>query len=566
MSCADLCTAAKCRELEARIGALEQALELLEASFEAHTNQDIPEAHDYQPPEPENQHIESNLRIDGSFQSDTLTITVADGESQDTTQINIPLPEIPEPTEHVESNLSISASWQSEILTISVADGESQDTAQVNIPLPESDQHVESNLRISGSYYNQILTLSVADGESQDTDQVRIPVNDSPQTIFITEEVYMNCDDLTRELEDCCSELKNLITVGFQDLTNNLTTLENALREDITDVFEEVTIDISGSANGDYSCEFPIDEETLSTIPSYATSQVNQKSYAGRGLSGIHEKLKLLATNLDAIHNDVCKAVDPITRLTVEDLYQFCDRSLINREDFDPDFQGQQEYEAAVAEYFRQLFADTKYADLVANATDNVLINAPNNWVTPILADFALIQGRINNNLLCNISDREPDDVVSIVASDKVIPNATGKFLVLHFVTLDNYPKRSRNSTYYPIQIPAAKDTYDWDIDFRDLIWERGNQYAELRFEQFKNPVSGFFRDKEAAYAYFNAVLNLTTATEKNRVVPQHENPQTAVIERTTRPYRAFISSVNSDGRVVCHVKYVPTDEADNNG
>jgi hypothetical protein len=49
MSCDNLCTAAKCQELENRIGALQQALELLEASFEAHTNQDIPEAHDYQP-------------------------------------------------------------------------------------------------------------------------------------------------------------------------------------------------------------------------------------------------------------------------------------------------------------------------------------------------------------------------------------------------------------------------------------------------------------------------------------------------------------------------------------
>ena len=49
MTCPDLCTAAKCAELEARISALEQALELFEAAFEAHLSQDIPEAHYYAP-------------------------------------------------------------------------------------------------------------------------------------------------------------------------------------------------------------------------------------------------------------------------------------------------------------------------------------------------------------------------------------------------------------------------------------------------------------------------------------------------------------------------------------
>jgi hypothetical protein len=61
--CGDLCTAQECRilgqridqlwdyihYLEDRLGALEQAHELLEASFDSHVNQDIPEAHNYEP-------------------------------------------------------------------------------------------------------------------------------------------------------------------------------------------------------------------------------------------------------------------------------------------------------------------------------------------------------------------------------------------------------------------------------------------------------------------------------------------------------------------------------------
>ncbi len=100
MTCSDLCTAAKCQELENRIGVLEQELKLLEASFQAHTKLEIPEAHDYTPPD---NHIKSNLNINGSFENNILNLTVADGESFDTTQITIPLPEIPEPPDnHVE--------------------------------------------------------------------------------------------------------------------------------------------------------------------------------------------------------------------------------------------------------------------------------------------------------------------------------------------------------------------------------------------------------------------------------------------------------------------------------
>ncbi len=185
-----------------------------------------------------------------------------------------------------------------------------------------------------------------------------------------------------------------------------------------------------------------------------------------------------------------------------------------------------------------------------------------------MLADFSLIQSKINNKKLCGlkIDDVEFPDVVSIVASDKVIPRASGKFLVLHFVTFDNYPKRQRNSTYWQVQIPAAKEGYDWVEDFEPLRFNRGNRYAEMRFDEFKNPVSGFFKDKNAADSYFNAVLDLTTATEKNRVYAEHKTPQTNVVEQITRPYRAFIESVNDAGQAICHVKYVPPTEAENNG
>jgi hypothetical protein len=122
MSCDNLCTAAKCAELEARIRNLEALVTDLQAQLtnlrqklEIHLEADIPQAHDYKPTvkldvnysnvthdlniriQVDNAadfastdvdpHTKSNLKLSGSFETDTLTLTVADGESQDTATI-----------------------------------------------------------------------------------------------------------------------------------------------------------------------------------------------------------------------------------------------------------------------------------------------------------------------------------------------------------------------------------------------------------------------------------------------------------------------------------------------
>ena len=185
----------------------------------------------------------------------------------------------------------------------------------------------------------------------------------------------------------------------------------------------------------------------------------------------------------------------------------------------------------------------------------------PTNWTSFIISDFALIQSRINREKICNIDIPENPDVVTIVASEKDVHRVKTKSLVLHFVTLDAYPKRRADQGYRPTQITAAKESYDWIADFEDLRWTQGNQYAELRFVEPYNPVSGWFADVDAANAYFDQVLTLTTATEDNRVFTEHSNPKTDYPVRITRPYRAFIVSVNEKRQKLCHAKYVPVIE-----
>ena len=740
MACPDLCTAAKCEELERRIEALEQALELLEASFEAHTQQDIPEAHKYKPawdvevnvlrneifvgvtidsdtrydtavlpehridveaqftsgsnllridvrngvssdfalveipipeileiPEPV-EHIESNLRLSASFFNEVLTLSVADGESQDTAQVSIPLPEIPEPvehiesnlrlsasffnevltlsvadgesqdtaqvqiplpepTEHVESNLKISASWQSEILTISVADGESQDTAQVQIPLPEPTEHVESNLKLNGIFQSEILTLTVADGESQDTVQISIPKVELPEPeidfsfdmsvqgntlgvgiIFDGESIFksvelpvfqpfvvvdvferdnnnfvvkvsvngesdediltidipdMNCDQLEEKFDLCCSKIIN----ALNDLSLQLTNAESIINQSVDEVYREITIDMEGTARDTYKCTFPKkDDGTL--IPTYAESENETIIYNGKGLKGLQKQINLISNNLRDIHSDVCKAIPPISNITKDDLYRYCfnnpnvDRSQYFNERGIEKYTGAAlQYKQIVESYLQNLLIDSKYGYLLDNAVEENLITAPTHYIAQMTADFALIQGRINNKAICDIKIPEDPEVVSILVNDRIAPVSEDKYLVLHFVTEGNYPKRKRNSSYWEITIPAAKDSYTWDSDFKDLRFYRGNQYAELKFNEFKNPVSGFFANKDVADAYFDKVLKLTTATEKNRGYPKHKYPQTNVVERITRPYRAFLESTNNAGQAVCHIKYVPTPE-----
>ena len=552
-TCNDFCTANKCWELEQKIAELQFQLDGLRLLVNDHISQDIPTAHDYNPQK-------SNLALNGSYESEILTLTVADGESQDSTQINIPLPEVPE---YKESNLALSGSFQSEILTLTVADGESSATAQINIPLPEIPEHQESNLAINGIFQSEILTLTVADGESSDTTQISIPLN---ETTNITNNNYggggetLECPNIETKIDDCCIEILNAINQSQTNVINEINNTETVIITDVSEVKDAVCIDITGTTSGDYSCEFEADEEG-NIIPTYAVSKVQEKTYQGKGFGGIHEILKLIQENLTYLHSDICKAVDPIHTITLDDIYNFCNNSQIQRSDYAEGIEGDEQYQQAIKDYLQALLLDTKYGYLIEKLTEanpTNLITAPDNWTNFILTDFALIQSRINREAICNIDIPEMPDVVTIVASEKDVHRVKTKSLVLHFVTLDAYPKRSANQGYRPVQIPAAKEAYDWVADFDGLRWTQGNQYAELRFVEPYNPVSGWFADADAANAYFDQVLTLTTATEDNRVIPVHSNPKTDYPVQASRPYRAFIVSVNEKREKLCHAKYVP--------
>jgi hypothetical protein len=182
MSCDNLCTAAKCAELEARINDLQAQLTNLKQLVDNHLAADIPQAHNYEPTvkldvnysnathdlniriqvdsaadfasTDVDPHVKSNLKLSGSFETDTLTLTVADGESQDTATIPMP----------IEDDHTVS------VEVYDLDDGQFAIKVGVNDVFDEDSFAIPlSNLKLNGSFATDTLTLTVADGNSQDT-------------------------------------------------------------------------------------------------------------------------------------------------------------------------------------------------------------------------------------------------------------------------------------------------------------------------------------------------------------------------------------------------------------
>ena len=537
MTCPDLCTAAKCAELEQRIGALEQALELLEAAFEAHTKQDIPEAHNYisEPPPPSDPQVTVGVFELGNNQFG-VSVTVDGSQGQDQFTIDIPEPEPPPPPSDPQVNVDVINNGNNDFSIAITVDGiRDEDLLSIGTIQGEQGERGERGLR----------GFTGKQGEPGEQGERGEPGEPGEMA---------NCDnlaqDITVEIENCCSQILGAIS----NLQGSLIAIENT----INSVEDYVTVDISGEVQSNFTCDFETKSDSEELIPQYAVSTSKTVSISSQGIQGLYEYLKIIADNLTTIHQDSCKAIDPISSIKLSDIYRYCDNSGINRSDFGSDYEGQSRYEEAISAYFNDLLADSPYASLVANANGDTLIKAPNNWITAIRADFALIQGKINNAAICDIDLKENPEVVSIVASDKVLDRYSGRTLVLHLVTFDNYPKRSSGSTYWQQQIPEAKETYDWNNDFKDLVWQRGNLYCELYLVGIKDPVSGWFANKNAADSWFNAILELTTAIERNRKYHEQQTPLRSITANTVRPYRAFITSVNEAGQGICEIKYVP--------
>ncbi|MEL7406336.1 MAG: hypothetical protein AAFN00_05160 [Cyanobacteria bacterium J06558_2] len=119
--------------------------------------------------------FETNLTGSASFQNDTLTISIADGKSEDSFETNIPISELKETDK--DSNLKINGSYRNEDLSITVSDGNSSDSFSVSIPRGSSGgggQPEPSSLSGAATYEENILKITVSNGSSTAVFQVEI--------------------------------------------------------------------------------------------------------------------------------------------------------------------------------------------------------------------------------------------------------------------------------------------------------------------------------------------------------------------------------------------------------
>lgn len=196
----------------------------------------------------------------------------------------------------------------------------------------------------------------------------------------------------------------------------------------------------------------------------------------------------------------------------------------------------------------------------IEEGTETDVLDITSKTTGNILQGISLLSDQMSN-LQLEICRERKEVFVGVVSSEKEILHITGNKLVLHFVTLDNYPRRKSKSTYTPIELPAPREDYDWLTAFENLRKESGNQYAGLKLEGWKTPITGFFANKNAANAYFDYLINYIldpTVVEEDRFYPEHTNPRTAIITQTWRPYRAFLMSVGSNGQAECLLQWHP--------
>lgn len=492
--------------------------------FDEHLRLDIPNAHDYNP----------LINVNTAIESNTLFVDVAIDNSSDVATVELPV---------FEPLVNVSLGIEENTLFVDVAVDNSSDTGTIELPT--------SNLKIDGIFQNNYLYLTVADRSSQDTTQILIPIPE-------IKEDEMNChiDSVNNSL----NELNN--TVQRENNENQARidglTFQLDLRVgEINDLVNRVLNELNQSINNNFvvgNCQEVTTEDNESVAWGEMTYTTVDTAVSGSGISGIAQLIKVINSQISALHQDLCHAIPPnfnlknVTPLTCLEQGE----APLTTENFlatDTDFN----------------YLLTEFQGEEDNAPQPNTVTLRKNLYHYLAYKLYLLQEQQINlfQLTCN-SDLSTD-VVSIIANDKVVNRVSSTQLILHFVTLDNYPKRARNSSYRPVQIPGAKKPttenplpYDWIRDFEDFYWIQGNQYAELRFEENYAPVSGWFENAVAANVYFDKVLTLTTATEANRVIPVHSNPKTDIPVRTTRPYRAFICELNSQGQNQCLTKYQP--------
>lgn len=443
---------------------------------------------------------------------------------------------------------------------------------QDNVSLPKSNNEINIDGSVAGKY----LYLTVATQNDTDTATIYLPIEEEVTNIFNNFGGDMECDlsPVLIAIDTCCEQLKteidnNQALIEAVDYKLDLRTGELQTLSEL--ISTKLDFEFSGAALTNLTCDFPRDEDD-EIIPTYAASSYDSIPYNFTGFQGIHELLKAIINNQTIIQATACKAVSPPVTVNLDDfLDNLCaEEPLKNEEDFE-------ELELFF-DYIKEILLerlDESVTKLLLKRLGSFAgvagftVSTTLDWAIGHLIDKALESQNRGLKQICEaIKEPSNDEVVAIIASHRDIPRIEGKKLILHFVSLDNYPKRKQNTSYRAVQVPSPIDneSLDWATHFENIRWVQGNLYCELSLKDengilYKPSISGFFRDEAAADNTFNKFLELTTLQEASRIYHKRTVSARNILEIETRPYRAFVTYVNDNAQAICELKLRPLEE-----
>ncbi|MGK7951405.1 MAG: hypothetical protein AB4368_22125 [Xenococcaceae cyanobacterium] len=621
LNCPDLCTADKCRELEARIEQLELQLStlyqefiahtqftvvnahefdvaitgqtrydhtsggigmdiwlvrtndstllstgriesqsvpyVLEWDFNAHKQEEIPEAHPYKP----------ELLLDVFEQNDgTYVIKLqVDGNPVEETfffdQLAIAATKINSTQTSLEVSLGNRRS--STTLTLENFQTETEDSIlDFNILDLSNSNDYEFTVSLGRQSVTRTLNLPYSGGGGGSTIEppeisVGLEGSYNAETAEITLRVTVNGKSAETIITlDSMDDIRAILQLIFEAVNTEVKGNYQIGKTDVS------LLDENGNKQIDYSLYKPIAEGEEGFIDT---------NYIGNGFTGVNQAFVALDKKITNLHQDLARAIDPL--LSIETINPADCYEGITRDDYTVE-----EWEALPLEVkahiekdFGDRFREFINNNLVLSEFAEPLLSSVESLAFKIPSIPAFFAVNFTSNVLlhqfredtapisCKYVPKEANlDTVVITASEKDIHRVKDKLLVLHLVTLDNYPDRQRGAGLWVVQIPAPLAEYVWEEHFDSLRWQRGNLYAQMNLEGYKTTVSGWFESENAANNWFDAVLGLTTATEKNRIISLHKTPKTNITVQTTRPYRAFITDTDGNGNAVCLTKYKP--------
>ncbi|MGK7949883.1 MAG: hypothetical protein AB4368_14135 [Xenococcaceae cyanobacterium] len=279
LNCPDLCTADKCRELEARIVQLEQAVNILNELIDNHLELDIPFAHDYNPSELDL----SNYVTRSEFNNHTAT-NIPDAHNY-IPSINVDI----FPQEDGNNILKIQVDGQSDEdsfqvptynlddiefkvfnegngffrLVLSIDNRDISDVIDIG-ELYNKEDPLTSAVQIEGFYQNGGIFLSVASTGGVDTAFISLPEQDRGD-VFITEEQETNVA-LSSLYDEESNSISISITVNGKSATTTIQ-LPSMSLDEITVLLEKITAILGGDTwqynEQSKTVQYKIQPETL---------------------------------------------------------------------------------------------------------------------------------------------------------------------------------------------------------------------------------------------------------------------------------------------------------------